>query len=136
MPMLLEVGDVPSECREAKVLYFLRSVADCHLVKYNAVGPHIDGGCDPGLVGHLWSLVVWCADYSLKVSALLAGGLMLVPIRHYIAETEVDNLSQGQFIFLLLLFLAVFTFSLGLYEDIVDLDVGVDDASLMHVPDG
>ena len=107
-------------------------VTNGHLIEDDTEGPHVDSRRDPGLIAHFRCLVV------LRTNQPLHEGHLLGRVNN-VAQAKVANLCNWTLLFVLLLNLvlsSVIGLALVLLEDeyVVNLDVSVDDASLMHVP--
>ena len=125
-PVLFEIGDSFSYLRQIQVLNFLWFITNCHFIKDDAIGPHVHSWQDPSIICHFGCLVVLCADDNFHV-ALLAFGI------DDMAQSEVTNFSHWTLLFILLLRFIFLSFLEN--EDIVDFDVCMNHASLMHIMD-
>lgn len=101
---------------------FFRFVAHGHLVKDDAVGPHIDRRSHPGVIGHLWRLVILGPHELFHVGHLTR-------LVNNMTQAEVANFSNRTLFSVFKL-----TFILLIDQDVIYFYVGVDDASLVHVP--
>ena len=132
-PVLFKVRDALCKHGHIQVLNLLWLVADGHLIEDDTKGPHVDSWCDPGLITHFRCLVI------LRANQPFHEGHLLGRINN-VAQAKVTNLCNWALLFVFLLNLmlnSVIGMALILLEDeyIVNLDVSVNDTSLVHVPE-
>lgn len=125
-PILLEVGDTVNDLRQIQVLYLPRLVTDRHFIETDPVGPHVNSRTDPDSSCHLRGLVILRTDQPFHVGSLLSW-------LHKMTKTEITYFSDG-----VLFAFTFFAWCPGVFlleKDIVDFDIRVNHASLVHIPD-